>query len=134
ITSFRRCMWRFPVSCSPAGSAIRLARYPWSDTAPEPTSCTCLSVKRSRSVQRIDQELFDAGDQLGRAPPKDAPRLLREIPYWVAVISEDVMVEHVPPGRQLVRRQVPHRDDRVIKRVQRSQQRRLGIAPPEIDQ
>ena len=52
----------------------------------------------------------------------------------IAVIAEDVMVEHVPPRRELVRRQVPHRDDRVIERVERRQQRRLGVAPPEIDQ
>ena len=42
IISFRKCTWRCRASSFPARSAIPPARCRWSDTAPAPTSCTCL--------------------------------------------------------------------------------------------
>src|SRR5512146_1236558 len=91
-------------------------------------------VGAKSATKRVNQQLFYPSDQLRRPLAKESARALGEIPDGVPIITEDVMVEHVSPRRQLVRWQVPHRDDRVIERVKRGQKRWLAVAPPEIDQ
>lgn len=100
----------------------------------EASQPTRRAAQRSGSAQRLEQKFLDSGNQFRGATPEDAPRLLRQMRHRVSIVSEDVVVEHVAPRGQLVRRQVPHRDDRVIEGVERGQQRGLGVAPPEIDQ
>src|SRR5579872_7125078 len=53
--------------------------------------------------------------------------------HRIAMIVEDIMVEQHPPARKFGCWQVLHCDRCVIERVGWSQQRRFGIAPPEID-
>src|SRR5438445_8322048 len=85
------------------------------------------------AAKGFDQQLFDTRHQFGRAPAEDAAGLFRQVRDRLAVRGEDVVVEHHAPPGELVGWQVLHRDRRVIQRVERCQQRRFSVAPPEVD-
>src|SRR5690348_2358521 len=85
-------------------------------------------------AKRVDQQLFHARDQFRGALAEDSARLLGKVLDRIAAVAEDVMIEVRAPRLQFVRRQVPQGDDGMIERVERRQVRRIGLAPPEIDQ
>src|SRR5918993_1487225 len=88
-------------------------------------SGTVWSARKYAREQRLDPP-----DQFRRAAAEYSPGIFRQMLRRIAVVAEDVMIEEGSPGLPLVRRQVLHRDHRMIKRVERRQVRRLYVGPP----
>src|SRR6185369_2816127 len=59
------------------------------------------------TVERVDQQFFDARDEFGTSPAEDSARALGQMFDGVAVIPEDVVIEVRAPRRQFLGRQVP---------------------------